>query len=442
MALISRSLNPNRSFSLDVFRGLTLAGMILVNNPGGPQTFAFLCHKDWNGWAGADLVFPSFAFILGVALMFSLASRKAKTKWSGLSLFDYLVPISAVLLYIIKIAAQTGGFKHGPVPPLQVYDLLFPAIFIISVALPQIERRAIGKGTNNLYIQVLHHGFLIFAVGFTWSFDPTNPGGYRILGVLHRLGLVYLFAGLIVLATKRRGQIAAAAGLLALYWVVMKYLPVPNGCGTGLLTLDCNWAGYIDNLLLKGHLYRPNWDPEGLFHTVPAIASGLLGCLAGGWLREEKSIGEKMAGLFVAGNLLIVLGFILNMWFPINKNMWTPSFVILIAGIDMVGLAVCMWFVDFKGHRKPVMPFVYLGANSIFIYLISGLFMHYFSMIPGGTFDGEKIGIMKAIYVHGYAPTFGFISPYIASLALALTQVAIWMAFGAIFYKKKIFIKL
>jgi len=444
MSLISRNLNPNRSLSLDVFRGLTLAGMTVVNNAGGPQTYKILQHAEWNGCTIADLVFPSFAFILGVALMYSLASRKAKTVWAGLSLFDYLVPIMAVLLYIVKIAVQTGGFRHGPNPPIQFYDLIFPAIIILAVAIPQLERRACAKG-GSLYLQVIHHGFLIFAVGFTWSFDPTNPGGYRILGVLHRLGLVYLFAGLIVLAAERRGRlIAAVAGLLTFYWIIMKYVPVPNGCGAGLLTRECNWAGYIDNLLLKGHLYRPDWEPEGILHTIPSVASGLLGALAGGLLLDKnKSLAEKTTGLFVAGNILIVLGLYLNIFFPINKNMWTPSFVIFVAGIDMVILAMCVWFVDHKGVKKAVMPLVYLGANSIFIYLISGLFMHYTSMIPGGVIDGEKINIFKALYVHVYEPTFGrLFTPYIASLALSLTYVALWMAVGGILYKKRVFFKL
>ncbi len=444
MSLISRNLNPNRSLSLDVFRGLTLAGMTVVNNAGGPRTYAILEHAEWNGCTIADLVFPSFTFILGVAMMYSLSSRKAKTVWGGLSLFDYLVPIMAFLLYIAKIGVQTGFFSHAPNPPVRVHDLIFPAIIILTVAIPQLERRACAKG-GSLYLQVIHHGFLIFAVGFTWAFDPTNPGGYRILGVLHRLGLVYLFAGLIVLATERRGRIlAAAAGLLAFYWIIMKHVPMPNGCGTGLLTHECNWAGYIDNLILKGHLYRPDWEPEGILHTLPSIASGLLGALAGGWLLEkEKSIGEKMAGLFVAGNILIVIGLYLNIFFPINKNLWTPSYVVFVAGIDMVVLGMCVWFFDYKGVKKAAMPFVYLGANSIFIYLISGLFMHYMSMIPGGVMDGERINIFKALYFHVYAPTIGRLAtPYVASLALSLSYVALWMAVGGILYKKRVFFKL
>ncbi len=437
MALISRKMNPNRSYALDVFRGLTLAGMILVNNPGGPQTYPILGHAAWNGLTIADLVFPSFAFILGVAVSYSLANRRARTEWQGLSLFDWLVPIMAVVLYAIKIAVQTGGFKHGLTPPLQVYDLIFPTIFLVSILLPQLERRACEKG-GSLYLQVIHHGLLLLFVGFVWSFDPTNPGGYRILGVLHRLGFVYLFTALIVLKTDRRGQIAFAAGLLAFYWIVMKYISVP-GCGAPHLTQECNMAGYIDNLLLHGHLYRPGWDPEGLFHTIPAIASGLLGCLAGGWLREEKPIGERMAGLFVAGNILIVVGMIMNISFPINKNLWSPSFVVVVGGFDMVVLAICVWFVDFKGVKKIVMPLVGLGANSIFLYLLSGTFMHYVSFIPAGKINGEKVALTSAFYQYVYTP---WLNPFNSSLASALTYVAIWMCVGLYFYRKNIFIKL
>ncbi len=438
MALISRKLNPNRSYALDVFRGLTMAGMILVNNPGGPSKYAPLEHAAWNGWTPTDLVFPSFAFIIGVSLMYSLSNRKAKTTWEGLSLFDYIVPILTGLMYFVKLGVQTDFFKHAPQPPIGGWDFLFFAVFALSIAFPQLERRACARG-GSLWLQVLHHGFLIFSVGFIWAMDPTNPGGFRILGVLHRLGMVYIAAGLIVLAFGRRGQIAAVAGLLAFYWIIMKYWPVP-GCGAGKLTLECNPAGYFDNLLMHGHLYRPNWEPEGLLHTIPSIATGLLGCLAGGWLRSEKQEMEKIAGLSIAGGILVVLGIWLNYWFPINKNLWSPSYVIFCAGLDMAILAACFWFIDFKGWKKFSTPFVSLGANSIFIYLLSGTFIHYFSMIPMGKgADGADINIKQYIYEHAYA---SWLNQYNASLGLSLTYVAMWMFIGWLLYRKKVFFKL
>jgi predicted acyltransferase len=437
MSVISRKLNPNRTLALDVFRGITISGMILVNNPGGSQSYAPLEHAAWHGWTPTDLVFPSFAFILGVAVSYSLANRRAKKEWAGLSLFDYILPILTFIMYIGKIMVQTGFLKHGLDPAITAWDLIFPVIFILSILLPQLERRACEKG-GSLYLQVLHHGFLILATGFIWSFDPTNPGHFRILGVLQRLGLVYIFASLIVLNTDRRGQIIATAGLLGLYWALMKLVPVP-GCGAGLLTRECNPAGYLDNILLRGHLYTPNWDPEGLLHTIPSIATGLLGCIAGDWLRAKKPIGERMAGLFVAGNILIVAGLCLNLYFPINKNLWSPTYVLFVGGIDMAALAICVWFIDFKGFKKQAAPLVAIGSNSIFVYLMSGFFIHYICLIPAGTQNGVAINAKQAFYNIFYG---SWLSPCNASLALSLTYVAIWVGISMILYKKKVFIKI
>jgi predicted acyltransferase len=441
MALVSRELNPNRSSALDVFRGLTMAGMILVINPGGHLSYAPLEHAEWNGWTPTDLIFPSFAFILGVALMYSLASRRARTEWKGLSLFDWIVPILAVIQYAIRIWTMTGGFTHAPDPPLDGYDLFFVAVFILLIALPQLERRATRYGGSR-FLQVVHHGFLIFALGFVADFNPLHPATFRPAGVLQRLGIVYLFAGLIILFTRRRGQIAFVAGLLLVYWILMKYVPVP-GYGAGMLTMAGNFAGYVDRLIIgRAHMYLPQplpyWDPEGILGAIPAIATGLIGALAGGWLLEEKAVARKIPGLVVAGALLLSAGLILSAWFPINKNLWSPSYVLFVGGIDFVLLAACIWVVDVKGVKQSLLPFIVLGSNAILIYVLYGSLLHTAGNIPGGTLNGAAISITDAAYYYLFA---SWLNPYNASLAMALAYVALWMVIAGVLYRRKVFVK-
>lgn len=434
--------DSSRSIALDVFRGLTMAGMILVSNPGGPLNYAPLEHAAWNGWTPTDLVFPSFAFILGVALTFSLASRRARTEWQGLSLFDWLVPILLVAKFGQMLAGQTAGFTHPPVPSIGGYNFFFAAMAVLLVLLPQLERRAVKHG-GSLVLQVIHRGFVLFALGFVWDFDATNPAGFRVLGVLQRLGIVYLVAGLIVLNTRRAVQAAWAGGLLAIYWVLMKSVPVP-GHGAGVLTMEGNLAGYVDRLILgRAHMYEPRplpyWDPEGILGSIPAVATGLLGALAGGWMREEHPAMQKIGRLLLAGIVLLVVGLSLNPWFPINKNLWSPSFVLVTGGFDFILLGACIWVVDFKLVRRPFLPFIVLGSNSILIYVLSGTFMHYAGEISGGTMNGVAISAKDAAYQYGFA---WWLSPQNASLGMALAYVALWMAIAGVLYHRRKFIKI
>ncbi len=443
MALVSRALNPNRSLALDVFRGLTMAAMILVINPSGHRSYAPLEHAEWNGWTPTDLIFPSFAFIVGVALVYSLASRSTRTEWQGLSLFDWVVPILAAIQYTIRIWTMTGGFTHAPDPRLDGYDLFIAAVVLLAVALPQLERRAARHG-GSLALQVVHHGFLIFALGFVADMNPLSPATFRPAGVLQRLGVIYLSTGLVVLITRRRGQIAVVAGLLVAYWIAMKFVPVP-GFGAGVLTMEGNLAGYVDRLVIgRVHMYTPRplpyWDPEGILGTIPAIATGLLGALAGGWLREErKTLTQKMSGLVIAGMLLLSAGLGLGAWFPINKNLWSPSYVLLAGGIDFVVLAICIWVVDYKKVRRGFYPFVVLGSNAILIYVLYGSLLHMAGNIPGGTLNGASINVIDAAYHDLFASWLGVRN---GSLAMALAYVALWVGIAGLLYRKKVFVKI
>jgi predicted acyltransferase len=442
VALISRSLNPNRSLALDVFRGLTMAAMILVSNPGGGPSYPALEHAAWNGWTPTDFIFPAFAFAIGVALMYSLERHRMHPEWEGLSLFDWITPILAGIQYLVKLLAQTDNFRHAPNPPIGNYDLFFAAIILLLIVLPQLERRASGTGGGQ-YLRLLHHGVLLFALGFIWNLDPTNTTGFRVMGVLQRLGIIYMLGGLIILKTKRRGQIASVMGLLALYWFMMQCLPVP-GFGAGVLTMAGNLAGFIDRLILgPAHLLVPKplpyWDPEGLLGAIPATATLLLGALAGGWIREEKSLDRKVAGLLIAGITIGVAGLWLDRWFPINKNLWSPSYVLFTGGINLIVMGACIWLTDRRGVRKPLMPFVVLGANSILMYLLPATVLHYAANIPAGTWHGVAIDSNEAVYRSLFAPWF---SPVNASLAMAIAYVVVWMIVAGVLYRRRIFVKL
>jgi predicted acyltransferase len=359
--------------SLDVFRGLTLAGMMLVNNAGRYDlSYSPLRHAEWNGITFADFIFPSFVFIMGVAIAFATA-----------------------------------------------------------------DRRGAGRTAGAAYLRVFRRFAILFVLGFIFSFDPTKLPFVRILGVLQRLALLYLFTTLIAMNAGPRGQAWTAAGLLVLYWALMKLVPVP-GYGAGDLSQQGNLAGYIDNLLLKGHLLMGNWEPEGLLHTIPSIASCLIGCLAGHWLRSEKTQTEKMAGLSIAGSVTIVLGIALMRFFPMNKNLWGPPFVFVTSGAAMNALAACTWLVDFKGIKRWTAPFVILGVNSITAYLTSDL-TSIPVVLPVGRSGGHTIFLRDWIFDGFLAPALGAqLASFVYSLAcVSVVTFLMWQL-----YRKKIFIKI
>jgi predicted acyltransferase len=232
-------------------------------------------------------------------------------------------------------------------------------------------------------------------------------------------------------------------GLLALYWIVMQSVPVP-GFGAGVLTMEGNLAGFIDRFILgRAHLLIPKplpyWDPEDLLGAIPATATLLLGALAGGWIREEASLDRKVSGLVVVGIVLGLAGLWLDQWFPINKNLWSPPYVLFTGGINLIVLGGCIWLVDRRGVRKPLLPFVVLGANSILMYLLPSTVLHYAANIPAGTWHGVAINSNEAVYRFLFAPWF---QPVNASLAIALAYVVVWMIVAGVLYRRRIFVKL
>ena len=298
-----------RLLALDTFRGLTIAGMILVNNPGTwDAVYSPLRHADWHGWTPTDLIFPFFLFIVGVSIALALGRRAA---------------------------------SNGP--------------------------------QGKLYLKIVRRSVIIFALGLViYGFPYYQLSTLRIPGVLQRIAVCYLVASIVFLKTGWKGQAIIAAGLLVSYWLLMTLVPVP-GYGAGDLSMEGNLAAYLDRQLLAGHTWKPLYDPEGLLSTVPAIATTLFGVMAGSWITSKREGLEKTVGLFVAGAAGIIIGWAWGAWFPINKALWTSSYTVLTAGMALQFLALCYWLIDIKGYRRWTKPFVIFGVNAIAVYVLSSI---------------------------------------------------------------------
>ena len=380
-----------RLVSLDVFRGITVAGMILVNNPGSwEHVYSPLEHAEWNGWTPTDLIFPFFLFIVGVAVTLS-----------------------------IGVKAERGDTR--------------------------------GK----LVTGVVKRSLKIYAIGFLLaSFPFFHLSRVRIPGVLARIAVCFLLASIIYLFTSARSQAVVAAFLLAIYWVLMKAVPVPADYVQavidrgGNLEKEANLAAYIDYSLLKGHLWSQSkfWDPEGILSTIPAVATVLLGILTGHWLKSDRTPRQKVYGLLAGGVAGIVLGEIMNIWFPINKNLWTSSYVVFTAGCALLFLALCYWLVDMRGYRRMAWPFVVFGVNALAVFVLSGFVEKLFGLIkesvvePDGTVKYVALGTYY--YERFFASFFdSWAGPLNASLAFAIAFVLLMFWPMYVLYRKRIFIK-
>lgn len=363
-----------RLVSLDVFRGMTIAGMLLVNDPGSwAHVYAPLRHAEWHGWTPTDLIFPFFLFIVGVAMTFSFGKR-------------------------VEAGADRG-------------DLL---------------RKAAKRAAILFFLGLLLH---------TFPWVNLDPGTVRIPGVLQRIAVAYLAASVIVLYTGARGQMIVGAVLLLGYWALMTLVPVP-GYGAGVLTPDGNLAAFLDRAILgTDHLWSESrtWDPEGILSTLPAIGTVLAGVLTGHWIRSGRSGSTVTWGLLAGGVVGIILGALWGLVFPINKGIWTSSYVLFTAGMASVVLAVCYWTVDVKRWRGWTTPFVVFGVNAIAAYFLSGLFAQIIETVQVGD-QSLKAWIYQNLFVPWAGPLNG-------SLAFAISFVLLWLALMWILYRRKIFIK-
>jgi predicted acyltransferase len=378
-------VKTERLVSLDVFRGMTVAGMLLVNNPGTwSAIYPPLAHAPWHGWTPTDLIFPFFLFIVGITTELSLRARRARGD----------------------------------------------------------DERAIMR-------QVLRRGALIFLFGlllsgfpfFTWP--PALEGAsflervghrvehWRIMGVLQRIGIAYLCGALLTLRTTLRQQLLIVLALLFGYWALMTLVPVPDTGVPGRFVLDKPdqlLSAWLDRTVLGvDHLWSgaKTWDPEGLLSTLPAIATMICGTFAGRWIAEQqRSLTERLAAMFAVGALAMMLGLMWHWVFPINKNIWTSSYVVFTAGIGAVSLATCMWLIDVLQWRRWTFPFVIYGVNPMLAFLGSGLMARCMaSLWTWETAEGTRTSLQAFVFKTVYA---SWLPPREASFAYAVSFVALW----------------
>ncbi len=370
---------------------------MLVNNPGSwDSVYEQLDHAEWNGWTFTDVIFPFFLWIVGVAIPLS-TTRRIERGESRMKLF----------LHVARRAAIIFGLG------------LSLAFFSFTI--------------NGSYAKEGGFGPWIHEMAAT----------IRISGVLQRIAVCYLIASAIFLCAGLRGQIAWLVGLLAGYWLLMKLAPVP-GYGAGVLTKEGNFSAYVDGMVLGKHTWggKP-WDPEGVVSTIPAIATCLFGILTGQLLQMKRSVEQKTAWLFVAGNLLMFAGAIMNIWLPINKNLWTSSYAVFMAGLAMNIFGVCYWLVDVKGYQRWAKPFAIYGMNAITVFMLSGILGRITLEVKvHGTADKAislKSYLFETIF-NGPLSHLGF-DPKICSLSWALAYMAGLYLVAYVMYRLKWFVK-
>ena len=373
--------NPlRRMVSLDVARGITIAFMILVNNGGdGRYSYHQLEHSPWNGWTLTDLVFPSFLFIAGISVVFSTESRLAR-----------------------------------------------------------------GASKATLALHAMKRAFILFLLGLVVNGFPLfHLGTLRIYGVLQRIAICFLFASLLYLWNSK-AWVAITGAVVALlgYWILMRWVPIPGfgvpTHGVPLLDPDRNWVAYLDRKLLPGRLYEVVRDPEGLLSDIPAMGTILLGVLAGKWLRMPKTLTAKLSGLLIGSASGLVLGSIWNVWFPINKKLWTSSYVLFAAGCTLLLLAICFYLVEIKQWTKGwTFPWLVFGSNAITAYIISELLA---GAIDTPTVHSGQTAMSLQHYIY---QTFFYplVNPSFGSLLYAIAYVLVCFIPVLVLYRKKIFIK-
>lgn len=363
-----------RLVSLDAFRGLTIAGMILVNNPGSwAHIYAPLRHVEWHGWTPTDLIFPYFLFIVGVAIPFSFGKRLAR-----------------------------------------------------------------GDKRSDLMVHVLRRALILIGLGIAMRAIPAfDFSTMRYYGVLQRIGLVYIGAGAAYLFLDRKGRAGLTVLLLLGYWALMSWVPVP-GYGAGDLSPDGNLAAWLDRLVMGGHLWQDTWDPEGLLSTLPAIASSLLGIVTGEWLRSKREGGETTRGMLIAGAALVPVGLVWGLIFPINKNLWTSSYVVFTTGTALLLLGLLYWLIDVRRFRGAWHSWmVVYGMNAITVFVASGMLTKTLFRIRVGGADGTSL--YGAVYENAFRSWAGDVN---GSLFFAISYVLFWLGMMWVLHARRIYLKI
>ena len=341
---------------------------------------------------GGDSIFPALFTLIGTSFFLHLKGQLDHSAWNGFTF----------------------------------YDLIFPLfLFITGVSLPLSINRRLEKGESkkSIYYHIIKRTLILYFLGLVcYGFFDFDFVHLRYTGVLNRIGFCYFFAALIMMNTKIKGQVIWAVSILLAYWAILKLIPVP-GYGAGNLTPEGNLCAWIDQHFLPGRFCcYPYGDNEGYISTIPAVVTVLLGVLTGQWLREPVSNARKAYGLLFSGIILIILANIWGLVFPINKILWTSSYVLLAAGFSQLLLCLFFWLIDIRGYSKWAFPFIVIGLNPITIYVAQAVF---------------DFGIIANIFIHGFTGHLGAWSPFI----LAISIFGVKWLFLYFLYKKKIFLK-
>jgi predicted acyltransferase len=370
-----------RLLCLDVFRGLAVAGMIVVDNPGNDDLAYWpIKHADWNGWTPADFIFPSFLFLVGVSMVYSFAAR--------------------------------------------------------------LQR---GESRARILFHAFKRSLILIAIGFFVNAFPiigVDLHTFRFEGVTQRIALCYFAAAILVLWSGCRGTVITMCACLLSYWALLRFGPVPGigrpGHDFPFMDPDRNLVAWLDRKLFMGHLYNGTRDPEGILSTIPAVATTLIGVLTGYWLRSEKSLGTKAIRMLMAGVLGLAAGEIWNVWFPINKNLWTSSFVLFSGGFALVFLAPLYWVLEIKKWRGAwTMPILVFGMNAI-----AGFVADSFVYGPGYSFTvkGANGPVMWHDAAEAKLTSLGA-SAANASLIYSLAAVLFCWILLWFLWRKRIFLK-
>jgi predicted acyltransferase len=344
MSQVNINESSGRLISLDAFRGITIAAMILVNFPGnGHHVYAPLQHSHWNGITPTDLIAPFFLFIVGVAITFAYTKR-----------------------------------LDAGISPSKMYP------------------RLIGRS-----LKIFAVGMFLNILGLIPDF---NFADIRYTGTLHRIAIVFLVCGLLFLNTNWKTQAITGALILIFYWLAMTLIPTP-GYGKVMLEPGINLAAWIDSKFLPGKMWQGTWDPEGILSTFPSIVTGITGMLAGTLLLKIKAQEYKVIYLFTFGFISTIAGVVWNWVFPLNENLWTSSFVLFTSGLASMTLAASIFLVDIQQYNKNAQFGVIYGSNAITIYVLADIFalIFYGVKIAGNSLNDHFFNFFTSI---GGSPRF------------------------------------
>jgi predicted acyltransferase len=380
---------PKRLRSLDVLRGVTIAFMIMVNNTGGEGAWKEMRHADWNGFTATDLVFPTFLFVVGISIVFSIDARLRR-----------------------------------------------------------------GDSRATLVWHSARRAAVLFLLGILVNgFPQFHLAHLRFYGVLQRIAVCYLIVSLLYLWDRRAWtKVALLACLLVGYWVLLRWVPVPGaglpGRDVPFLDKDQNIVAWLDRQLMPGHLYEDPpahnlRDPEGLLSDIPAIGTTLLGLLAGVWVTGKRLARANTLGLAIGAVGCLATGYFWSIWFPLNKKMWTSSYVLVAAGWSLLIFAFAYWAVEQRGWGKSgwgkrlLWPWLVFGSNAIVVYIVSELLESALGLVPFSS-GGHRYNALSYLYDHVFMPIG---DPGWRAFAYSLFYTLICFVPAWVLYRQKIFVK-